>query len=259
MKIPSQCYCITIIVFDIKIGNLKFFTFLIISNNNTDRCKQTIKLCTNSLHTQNDYRYTLTKMNNINIDSIARSISMRKSRLIGWNRNNMCRSGAICLLTDRLLFQCASTKSMLVQYKEDITIISSNVTCPCHDRADILLILALNNNDSLTLLLTYFVLFVFSNRQNLELRDGGSVRSPLLNTGTPIVKSLSFLTRYNLLWIHYRMNKTGSDVTADEFSFNLEYKTYSEFIAHSLFIVFYIMSLNFISTSFFHFEGQLWL
>ena len=65
--------------------------------------------------------------------------------------------------------------------------------------------------------------------QNLELRDGGSVRSPLLNTANPMGKSLSLLTRYNLLWIHYRMNKTGSDFTADKdkFSFNLEYTTYS--------------------------------
>ena len=99
----------------------------------------------------------------------------------------------------------------------------------------------LNNNDSLTLSLTYFVLFAFFNRQNLELRDGGSVRSPLLYTANPMGKSLSLLTRYNLLWIHYRTNKTGSDFTADKdkFSFNLEYTTYSEFKAHSLFIVFY--------------------
>ncbi|XP_052077702.1 cubilin-like isoform X2 [Mytilus californianus] len=64
--------------------------------------------------------------------------------------------------------------------------------------------------------------------QNLELRDGGRATSPLLNHDLSMTKSLSFLTRYNMLWIHYRRNTTGDVIMSDtNFSFNLYFKTHS--------------------------------
>ncbi|XP_071126169.1 cubilin-like isoform X1 [Mytilus edulis] len=64
--------------------------------------------------------------------------------------------------------------------------------------------------------------------QNLELRDGGRATSPLLNHDLSMTKSLSFLTRYNVLWIHYRRNTTGDIIMSDtKFSFKLSFKTFS--------------------------------
>ncbi|XP_063413011.1 cubilin-like [Mytilus trossulus] len=64
--------------------------------------------------------------------------------------------------------------------------------------------------------------------QNLELRDGGRSTSPLLNHDLSMTKSLSFLTRYNVLWVHYRRNTTGDVIMSDtKFSFKLSFKTYS--------------------------------
>ncbi|CAC5421655.1 unnamed protein product [Mytilus coruscus] len=69
--------------------------------------------------------------------------------------------------------------------------------------------------------------------QNLELRDGGRATSPLLNHDLSMTKSLSFLTRYNVLWIHYRIKTTGDDIMSDtKFSFKLSFKTYSCDIKH---------------------------
>ncbi|CAC5398130.1 CUBN [Mytilus coruscus] len=58
----------------------------------------------------------------------------------------------------------------------------------------------------------------------IELRDGGSVRSPLLYSG---FESMSSVTTNNMVWMRYAKNSTENDVAADNTSFNLYFDTFT--------------------------------
>ncbi|VDI33830.1 Hypothetical predicted protein [Mytilus galloprovincialis] len=59
----------------------------------------------------------------------------------------------------------------------------------------------------------------------IELRDGGSVRSPLLYSG---LKSMSTVTTNNMVWVRFARNSTENDEAAANTSFNLYFDTFTK-------------------------------